>query len=311
MNIIRFYQQAINFFYRHPKGVLKTVKRHGGYFNYRNMILMSKRMESYSLELPPVQCHQKGLTIYFLTGQKYLYQTLFCIQSLVKQSKEEFKFVLVDDGSFNIKLINRIKKQLPGAEIIDKKTVERNLNKYLPKNLYPHLHRKREEYPHIKKLTDIHTIPGNSWKLVLDSDMLFWREPKEIIDWLRKPNNPLHMVDCLESYGYSCQLMENLCKSAIPKLLNVGAIGLNSEKINWHNIESWVEILEEKEGKTYYLEQALSAMVIGSQPSKVLDPVEYIVNPSEEKITTTIGTLHHYVDLSKEGYYKYGMSKII
>ena len=268
---------------------------------------MKGRMKLMSINLPPVQSHLKGLTIYFLTGKQYLYQTLFCIQSLTKHSREKLRFVLVDDGSFDEELINRINNQLPGSVVVTQSMITQNLKNSLPEHLYPALHHKRNVYPHIKKLTDIHTIEGSSWKLVLDSDMLFWNEPLEMIAWLKKPEKPLHMVDCDESYGYSTKLMEDLCNSKIRKLINVGAIGLKSDEINWLDIEHWVKTLEKKEGKTYYLEQALSAMIIGDSNSKILSPEQYIVNPNRN----SNGVLHHYVDLSKEFYFKLAWKKFI
>ena len=261
-------------------------------------------MERTSYNLPPVISSPGGLSIHFLTGKQYLHQTLFCIQSLSKVTKAKFKFILIDDGSFDEKLIKRINLQLPGAEIITQEIIEQNFQRYLPENKYPYLHHKRKVYPHIKKLTDIHTIPGNLWKLVLDSDMLFWSEPKEIITWLNNPNKPLHMVDCEESYGYSTKLMADLCGYKIRSLINVGAIGLNSNKINWAKVDHWVKMLEEKEGTSYYLEQAISAMLISSTDSVVLNSKKYIVNPNKEMINNKFGTLHHYVDLSKDGYCK-------
>jgi hypothetical protein len=292
-------QTLINHLYRYPRAGLKQFGRFGGYFNYRRMIRQSRFMAKTSADLAPVQSFEDGLAIYFLTGKRYLYQTLFCITSLVKHTTAKFRFIIVDDGSFDQQFIARISLQLPGATIVTSAMIQENLSKRLPEHLYPYLHHKRKVYAHIKKLTDIHTIPGDSWKLVLDSDMLFWDEPAEMIEWLKSPDKPLHMVDCGESYGYSRKLMEDLCGRAVRPLINVGAIGLNPGAIDWNDVERWTKTLEEKEGKTYYLEQALSAMLIGDQASEVLDAGKYIVNPDNN----SSGILHHYVDLSKAIYF--------
>jgi hypothetical protein len=117
------------------------------------------------------------------------------------------------------------------------------------------------------------------------------------------------MIDCVESYGYSKQLMENLSGNIIPSLLNVGAIGLNSTEINWLALDNWVNVLEEKEGSSYYLEQALTAMLIGEQSSTVLDKDKYKVNPSLDDTQPPV--LHHYVDLSKKYYYTKAWKRIL
>ncbi len=270
-----------------------------------------RQMEKASLCLSPVNSYTDGLPIFFLTGKKYFYQTLFCIQSLSKHSTERYKFILVDDGSFDEGLTRQIMKQLPGAQFISQASIDQNIEERLPIGIYPVLRRKRKEYPHIKKLTDIHTLPGDDWKLVLDSDMLFYNNPIALINWLKRPDRPLHMVDCTESYGYTTGLMEKLSGVKIPPLLNVGAIGLDSTSLSWTRLEKWTKILEEKEGKTYYLEQALSAMLIGEGPALILNPDHYIVNPGKPASLNYADVLHHYVDLSKKEYYNNAWKKFI
>ena len=296
-------QHIINILYRYPLSTINKYKRFGGYFNYRGMLHSQRQMKKASLKLSPVLSNPIGPAVYFLTGKNYLYQTLFCVQSLSKVTKTTFKMVLVDDGSFDYDLIQTIHRQLPGATIITQSAIEKNLDDILPDHLFAAMHQKRKVYPHIKKLMDIHTLPG-TWKLVLDSDMLFWANPEAIISWLKNPRKPIYMQDCQNSYGYSKELMEELCGSTIPDLVNVGAIGLNSTAIDWVKLNNWVKVLEEKEGTSYYLEQALTAMLLSETEAIILPGDEYIVNPDIGLINNKTGALHHYVDLSKEGYFK-------
>lgn len=301
-------QQIINMLYRYPKARLKTFRRFGGYLNYRQMLHSREQMKQAALNLPPVTSTEGGLPVYFLTGKNFLYQTLFCIQSLTQVTSTKFQYILVDDGSFTPDIIAQINRQLPGAIIVTQDMIENNLQNTLPYNQYPNLNQKRKVYPHIKKLTDVHCLPGDPWKLVLDSDMLFWAEPKEIIDWLKNPTKPIHMVDCNEAYGYSRKLMTELTGTLIPDLLNVGVIGLSNEFINWPKLESWVKTLEQQEGGSYYLEQALTAMLVGETESIVLDSNKYKVNPTLSNSADRI--LHHYVDLSKKEYYNIAWKQV-
>lgn len=305
-------QQIINTLYRHPKSALKKVKRFGGYTGYYSMQKSGKQMMRASLNLPAVSSLDGDLPVYFLTGKNHLYQTLFCIQSLSKVTAAKFKYTLVDDGTFDDEVIIQINRQLPGARIVTQNEINNNLNKCLPYNLYPNLNQKRKVYPHLKKITDIHSISNtNAWKLVLDSDMLFWNDPQEMIDWIIKPQLPIHMVDCTEAYGYSKKLMEELAGTNIKPLINVGIIGLNSNDINWKNIETWIKKLEEQEGTSYYLEQALTAMLIGDKASMVLQAEQYIVNPDNDDVKNKGGILHHYVDLSKKDYFNMAWKQFI
>ncbi|WP_207532701.1 hypothetical protein [Desertivirga arenae] len=303
-------QRLLDIFYRDAKSKLKLYNRFGGYFNYKKMLLSQQHMEKFSENLAPILSDEMGLPVYFLTGKKYLYQTLFCIYSLRKCSTQKFHFVLVDDGSFDKALIDRVRRQIPGSRIILADEIAMNIEAKIPMEKYSYLHKKRHEYPHIKKLTDIHTSSQHEWKIVIDSDMLFWSEPKEFIEWINQPKQPIFMLDCEESYGYSRALMSELTGAKLYDLLNVGVIGLRSSTIDWDKLEMWSKVLEEREGTSYYLEQALSAMLIGDQPSTTLSRASYIVNPSKEQVEDGEGCLHHYVDLSKEHYFKVAWKRV-
>lgn len=298
--MLRLVQIILAKIYRDPKSAWKKYQRFGGYFRYRNMLAKNREMQKQADFLPPVISYKDRPSLYFLTGSHYLHQTFFCIQSLVRVTDEKFNFTLVDDGTFNSEIIDKIHTQLPGATIITKDQIELNLAATLPPSQFPYIYHKRKVYPHIKKLIDIHTLPGSKWKLVLDSDMLFWNRPSELENWLKYPKMPLSMLDCQNSYGYSYKLMENLCGCKIKPQINVGTIGLNSETINWDILEFWIKELEKREGQTYFLEQALSAMLIGDQDLKLLNPDKYIVNPVNTDYTETV--LNHYVDISKYQY---------
>ncbi len=298
------FQQIINIFYRYPRSAVGKYKRFGGYLKYLEMIRERNRMNAASRDLPALTVDQEGIKIYFLTGKKHFYQTLFCIHSINGATTMPLNYILVDDGSIDDRLYTRIKRQLPGATVISRQSIDERLEKYLPEEKYPNLHRKRRIYPHLKKLTDIHMLPFGGWKLVLDSDMLFFSTPDVLLNWLREPLQPVHMVDCIESYGYSHGLMSSLCGSPLPQLVNVGIIGLNSNDLDWIKIDDWIGRLEEQEGTSYYLEQALTAMIIAGRPSTVLPAAEYIVNPSPGTVLGKKGVLHHYVDISKMGYFK-------
>ncbi|MDQ0640909.1 hypothetical protein QF042_004474 [Pedobacter sp. W3I1] len=304
-------QKLINHVYRYPKSNWKNIQRFGGLYSYYKMLKGKKEMIRSSHFLPEIISYPNGLPIYFLTGKNYLYQTLFCAHSLVKNSQQKFRFILIDDGSFDEYLINEIKQQMPNVELILNDEIELNLYKVLPKAKYPYLHYKRKVYPHIKKLTDIHTLSPDTYKLVLDSDMLFWSNPTEMITWLQDPKDCTYMLDTVESYGFDKQLMKSLCGQDIPTLLNVGIFGIDSNIINWDDLEIWSKTLEEKQSPSYFLEQALSAMLVAGKNHIVLNKAEYVVNPEGSNPNLNEVKLHHYVDISKKYYFNTAWKRFI
>lgn len=98
--------------------------------------------------------------------------------------------------------------------------------------------------------------------------------------------------------------MEQFAGNTIIPNLNVGAIGLKSESIDWDKLEAWIVQLEEKEGTNYLLEQALSAMLVAGYEPIIANKKEYIVMPEQNEVEHPSAKLHHYVAGSKEWYYK-------
>ncbi|MBB4107796.1 glycosyl transferase [Pedobacter zeae] len=304
-------QQILNTLYRHPLSNLKTWQSFGGYLAYRKMLRAEKQMKlaSKGIFIKSPKNNKRILEVYFLTGKRFWHQTVFCAYSLQKKTDHPIKFIFFDDGSLSKKLILSYQKQVPNSVFVMNDEIEERLKANLFAEKYPFLHHKREIYPHIKKLIDVH-FAATGWKLVLDSDMLFWRQPEEMLAWLKKPKTPFYILDIESAYGFPLKEMEKLTGSTIPKQINVGIIGLKSDEIDFHNLEKWGKALENQYGGNYYLEQALSAMLIGDQTSVVGDKDEYIVYPSETQVKHEEGILHHYVAVSKKWYFNHAWQKI-
>jgi len=132
---------------------------------------------------------------------------------------------------------------------------------------------------------------------------LFFARADELLAWWDQPQGAGLMVDCEESYGYSRKLMEELACAPIPPLLNVGICGLKSESIDWEEIEYWCRTLVEREGTSYYLEQALVAMLVARATPVVMPRSHYITLPTRQQALLGDGVMQHYVADSKPWYF--------
>ena len=241
--------------------------------------------------------------LHFLTGRKFWYQTAFCLHSLQAQSGLVFHAVFHDDGSFDPEITGRLRTLFPGAEIRLRADNDDRLAAVLPPARFPILNDRRRHYPNILKLTDVHA-GARGWRLVLDSDMLFFRRPEFLLKWLAAPENPLHMVDVEDSYGYPLPLMTELAGAPIPHLVNVGLTGMQSEALDWERVESWCRRLIETHGTSYYLEQALVAMLVAGRACAIAPASDYRLAPDEVECRMPRAVLHHYVASSKRGYFR-------
>lgn len=292
-------------FYRKPKDELARLVRWGpkGYFL---LDLWKKEMEAAAWKLKPLTStsNKPAVEIWFLTGKNFWYQSAFCAWTLAKQCGREISVGLVDDGSLTDEQEKSLRKLFPKGTTIRKEEIRDKVEKLLPIDKFPVLRQRWADYVNIRKLTDVH-LGSTGTKLVLDSDMLFFSEPTQLLDWWDNSQGEelCLMTDCEESYGYSRPLMEELTGAPIPKLLNVGVCGSSSDCIDWELIEHWCAKLLETEGTSYFLEQALVAMLASTHPHRVMPVESYLTFPTRDHVVKKQGILQHYVSDSKPWYF--------
>jgi hypothetical protein len=291
-----------------PKGMLKQSLKRDPIRRWGDGRAQAQ-MELTAHCLPSLTPSSNPDKIYFLSGRRFWYQTCFCAYSMITQSGVYLRPVIYDDGTLSPSYQDAIRRIFPDAEIIAAEAIAAQLDQALPVHSFPTLRSRRLEYFNLRKLTDIHA-GSQGWKLVLDSDMLFFRRPEFLLNWLQDPQNPCYMVDVATAYGYSEKLMTRLAGTSIPDRVNVGICGLNSTAIDWEELEYWCKTMIETEGTNYYQEQAMAAMLMARFPSAVAPAEEYVLMPDRAEVKAPRAVMHHYVADSKFWYFRYGWQQV-
>lgn len=290
---------------RKPMDELARLRRWGPRPYFR-IEAWKRQMEEAVYELPELQPEDDALPpiqVWFLTGRRFWYQTAFCAWSLAHHAQRPLELHLVDDGSLEAEQERELRRLFPAGLTRWKAESAAQLDRLLPRSRFPVLRERCSDYINIRKLTDIH-LGSSGIKLVLDSDMLFFAPPSQLLAWWDHPQGICLMTDCQESYGYSRDLLEALAGAPIPPLLNVGICGLASDSIDWHELEYWCSSLLERQGTSYFLEQALVAMMAARIGATVMPPVSYITFPTRQQAEAGSGVMQHYVADSKPWYFK-------
>ena len=227
--------------------------------------------------LPPIgSAASHSHPVFFLSGDRFWYQTIFCAYSLRIHADDAIQVIVIDDGTLTRHQAAELARIIPGTQVRWAAETTRKLDELLPWDRFPTLRRRRLVYPHLRKLIDVHA--GNDgWNVVLDSDMIFHHRPVFFLEWLSDTDRPFHLVDVEDAYGYSSALMTELAGATIPSRLNVGICGLHSNSIDWNLLEAWCDVLLRREGGHYLQEQALIAMLLANQCCAVAPPEQYIV----------------------------------
>jgi hypothetical protein len=299
---------------RSPLNRVRKSIREGGPIEQWKTRNGKEAMRQAATELRPLdrspEDPQGPLKVHFLTGKDHWYQTLFCFVSLQRFVDSRVTPVLYSDGSLSEPYREQVRRVVPWVEIRTQKDIEERLDDALPRDQYPLLREWREIQPLTRKITDLHA-GGKGWKLLLDSDMLFFRRPDFLIEYLRQPERPCFMVDVRTTYGYSPQLRYRLVENTIPEAANIGIFGLKSDEIDFDRLQYWLRVLVDEEDRSYNITQALSSLLFAQHECTAFPPAEYVVHPSLSEGKSPTATLHHYVASSKQAYFQYAWRHVL
>ncbi len=294
-----------------PMGRIRDSLNNGGPWEEKRTELGRREMEAAALTLRiPSAAPGQPLELHLLTGRRFWYQTAFCLWSFAQHADRSLAPVIYDDGSLTDELRSPLLRLFPSARFVAQADTISRLDALLPGRKFPALRERWLNYPNIRKLTDPH-LGRTGWKLVLDSDLLFFRRPEFLLNWLNAPVQPLHAVDCETSYGYSRALMNELAGGPVADLVNVGLTGLNSSELDWERLEHWCRTLIARERTSYYLEQALIAMLVAGRPCAVAPAADYITLPVLPEARECHAVMHHYVAHAKRWYFQHNWRRVV
>ena len=294
-----------------PVGILQRCLKEGGPLEQRRSAQGRMAMEAAAAQLSAESPAQGApVMLHVVTGQRFWYQTAFCLWSFARQAGRPIAPVIYDDGTLNSRVREPLSRAFPRAQFIEQGDTVARLDARLPASRFPSLRERWLNYPHIRKIIDPH-VGRTGWKLVIDSDLLFFRRPDFLLAWLDCPACPLHAVDCESSYGYPRPLLDKLAGRSVRDLVNVGLTGLNGAEIDWDLLELWCRELGARAGYSYYLEQALVAMLVAGRSCSVAPATDYVTLPRPPEALECRAVMHHYVAESKRWYFQHNWRRAL
>lgn len=294
---------AYQFLHR-PLGALKACLKEGGPLEQRRTERGRQDMEAAALQLPVLPVRGGiPLELHMLTGRRFWYQTAFCLWTFARASGRDLAPVVLDDGSLTPDIFQPIARLFPKARLVSESEIIRRLDTHLPADGFPALRQRRQVFPLLRKLTDVHAgLSG--WRLFLDSDMLFFKRPALLLDWLANPTQCLRATDVENAYGYPLELLHELAGRPVDELVNTGLLGLRSDGMDWERMEYWCRTLIERAGTHYYQEQALVALHLAGRASVAAPICDYVTFPKPPEARDCRAVMHHYVADSKRWYFQ-------
>lgn len=297
-------------FWFQPLGLMKRSIREGGPLEQRRNRLGHIEMMHAAQLMSPLSAAPKGpdAEVHFLSGPRFWHQTVFCFASLQLRCPFRIDPIIYDDGKMDVSVREHIMRVIPWAQLVSNDESEALLDKHLPEKQYPKLRERRLTFPLMRKLLDVH-VGSKQWRLFADSDMLFFKQPAELIEWFASPHW-MYLRDTIQAYGYETSFLKELAGQEMPEMLNSGLYAINGAEIDWDHVEYWCKIQLETFGTQYLQEQALTAMLFAGRAAQELPRDKYVVGPNEIEGRLPTAVLHHYVDLSKRSYFRHGWKQV-
>lgn len=288
-----------------PRARYAEWQKHGGWRGHRAMQAGQERLAETADKLSArsdLPFTQQAVTLNVMTGARYWDQTAACLWTLTRCSQRQFAIRILDDGTLTPAHQAVLRRLSPQVHIQTESESAARVQQFLPAQTYPTLSGLWPGYKHIRKIIDAHA-GRTDFNLVLDSDMLFFAKPAQLLAYLDAPVGGIAMMDCAEAYGYPRTALDALCGYPVPTPVNVGVLGMPSGQIDWAMVEHWATTLIARFGPHYYLEQTLSAMLLGGMPNQLLPRGDYLVIPASDAGAEQRACLVHYVDASKRQYF--------
>jgi hypothetical protein len=146
-------------------------------FGYR--YLMNRMVDQYPPDVCPIKRHgPKELEIHVLTSQRDCAMTCWALASYYAISERADPAVVHDDGTMEPNTVEAVCRLFPTASVISRKDADPVIHETFRR--YPLLLRVRERLPHIMKILDFGHFCGTSRFMMLDSDVLFLANPREL-----------------------------------------------------------------------------------------------------------------------------------
>jgi len=263
-----------------------------------------QEMEKAALKLPtPSATLGPPVKLHIVTGTKHWYQTAFCLWSFSAASGRTVAPFIFDDGSLKLEQLEALKRLFPKLRFMGASQTLERLDEFLPRRRYPSLRFQQEINPFYKKILDVHA-GEKSWRLQLDSDILFFHCPDFLVEWHDSPTKPLHAQGIKNAYSSSISYLSELAGQPVRQRVNTGLLGLRGIEIDWEQMEFWSKKLVKDAGKPPLLEQTLWGLHLTGRECVVPNPEDYLLLPEPPEVHECKAIMHHYISHSRKWYFQ-------
>ena len=268
---------------------------------YRKKILLSKSL---------VCDDACEFEIHIVTSNRDFLDSLWAVKTFCFFSKTTPRLVVHDDGSLNPQQVERLSQHFVGAQVIRRSLADAEMAHYL--DGFPHARsfRAQPSFYCALKLLDLLKYSKKNNILIIDSDLLFFENPAELLECITK-NLPCFMRDYQNFYSsQGVQFLKSRGIRLTPRL-NAGLLFIQRDFYETHlaAMDQYFKHMPAHHGITALNrhEQTLHAMLSARSGARPLSEQYQI---SDDQLSER-SVCHHFVtDGSRSRFYFDGLRRL-
>jgi hypothetical protein len=280
---------------------LRRVLEHGPSYLWRRYVApggILKRCTFHTDEVADV-------TVCVLTSSIDWLMCLWSLASFYNFSGLRLPLLIYSDGTLKSASIAQIKSVFPNARIVDPAEAEASGRQILSE--FPNCRRFRLQQPCARRIIDLPILCKSKSILMLDSDILFFRRPEELVECVATHCSGRFIFerDMQDAYFESPENIHKTFQVEVASQVNCGIMVADVSNFDYAQIERWLGY--DGIGKHPWAEQTLWAMYAGKGRTKFLS------EPYDVSMSASIApeaVMKHYIKPIRDYIYTQGIPSL-
>lgn len=218
------------------------------------------------------------------------------LRSLEFHSGFSWSPVIHDDGTLTRRDADEWHRLFPDASVVAKADADREMDDALAD--LPACRENRRRHHWFRKVFDTERYAKHAHYIVLDSDIVFFRRPDLLLDWVfRRPDTLWAMEDSREKYSGPRPSIEQSMGFLLRKKVNSGLNLVPKKRFSFSLAEEFLRKCAHEAQYYQFLEQTIFAVMLSAAPDGRLLPDSYEISWSNFRRPGAI--CRHYVGPAK------------
>ena len=208
----------------------------------------------------PSQNADASVSVHMLVSSKTWHAGLLAALSFEFFTGRRWNLFIHEDGSVDDATRHRIEKVLPGVRFVSRVETDEKVEKALAS--YPDCWKHRSRHNLFLKFFDIPVFAPGERFVFIDSDVLFFRKPQEILDWVDNDSEEcFYNEDTKEKYCIPRQEIESALGITMWPRFNSGLLLMTRQALSLDLAEKLLTTFETTAHHPQFFEQTLYALM--------------------------------------------------